>query len=216
MDGEREAEAVHITIRRYADRGGLIGALVAPVRDGLLPLLRRAPGFRGYWAFASEDGHAVSVGLFDDRESSTRADERMRGRLASELGDLLPDPPEVAAGEVVVHDEAVSERRAPEGATFVVVRYYGGLTGSPDRAARWVRADLVPRLRAQPGFRALYTFARDGDASRGGSVTLWDAEAAAARSRGIGLPAEAARLTGFASDVPDVVLMGRAAVAAAA
>ena len=58
---------MYVTIRKYAGKGGLMDRLVPPVRDGLVPLLKQAPGFKGYCAFASEDGHAVSVTVFDDR-----------------------------------------------------------------------------------------------------------------------------------------------------
>ena len=57
---------MHVTVRKYAGRGALIDKLVQPARDGLVPLLKWAPGFRGYCAFASEDGHVVSVSVFDD------------------------------------------------------------------------------------------------------------------------------------------------------
>jgi hypothetical protein len=61
---------MYLTIRKYAGKGGLIGRLAPPVRDGLVPLLRQAPGLKGYCAFASEDGHVVSVSVFDDREAA--------------------------------------------------------------------------------------------------------------------------------------------------
>ena len=56
---------MYVTIRKYAGKGGLMDRLAPPVRDGLVPLLKRAPGFKGYCAFASEDGHVVSVSVFD-------------------------------------------------------------------------------------------------------------------------------------------------------
>ena len=209
---------MYITIRKYADKAGLIDGLVPPVRDGFVPLLRRAPGFRRYCAFASEDGHVVSVTLFDDRPSAIQANDQVREWVVSNLRDLLPNAPEVTSGEVLVHEEeeeARPESRSPGGENFVVIQYYDGLTGSPDRAAQWVRANLVPRLREQAGFRAFCTFVRDGNATRGGSVTLWDAAEAAVQSRRMGLLIDTARLTGFAREVP-VVMMGRTAVAVTA
>jgi hypothetical protein len=67
----------------------LIGGLVTPVRDGFVPLLRRAPGFRGYCAFASEDGHVVSVTLFYDRQTAMRAEDRVRDWVVSNLSSAL-------------------------------------------------------------------------------------------------------------------------------
>ena len=47
---------MYVAVRKYIGKGGLIDKLAPPVRDGLVPLLRHAPGFMGYCAFASEDG----------------------------------------------------------------------------------------------------------------------------------------------------------------
>src|SRR3712207_3864965 len=105
--------AVHVTIRKYADKGALLGGLAPPVRDGFVPLLRRAPGFRSYCAFASEDGHAVSVTVFDGRRAAMRADDRMREWVVSSLRDLLPNPPEVLAGEALLHEEAQLQSGGP-------------------------------------------------------------------------------------------------------
>jgi hypothetical protein len=97
---------MYLTIRKYAGKGGLIGRLAPPVRDGLVPLLRQAPGSKGYGAFASEDGHVVSVSVFDDREAAVRANEQVREWVGANLRDMLPDPPEVLAGEALLHEEA--------------------------------------------------------------------------------------------------------------
>ena len=95
---------MHVTIRKYAGKGALIDRLVPPVRDGLVPLLKSAPGFKGYCAFPSEDGHVVSVTVFDDRGTATRANEQVREWVVSNLKDLVADPPEVFAGEALLHD----------------------------------------------------------------------------------------------------------------
>ena len=121
-DGE---EAVHVTVRKCADKAALLGGLVPPVRDGFVPLLRRAPGFKGYCAFASEDGHVVSVTVFDDREGATRANEQPRGWVASTLRDSMPDPPEALAGEALLHE--VSRPRSGGPALFATVRVWEGV-----------------------------------------------------------------------------------------
>ena len=95
---------MHVTIRKYAGKGAIIDKLVPPVRDGLVPLLKRAPGFKGYCAFGSEDGHIVSFTVFDDREAATRANEQVREWVVSNLRDMVPDPPEVLSGEALLHD----------------------------------------------------------------------------------------------------------------
>jgi len=126
---------VYVTIRKYADKGALIEGLVPRVRDGFVPLLRRAAGFKGYCAFASEDGHVVSVTIFDHRLSALRTDDRLREWVVSNLRDLLPNPPQVTGGEALLHE--VTKLQSGGGA----VR-----RATPRRnkhGRRWTRGELV-------------------------------------------------------------------------
>ncbi|MFE5191525.1 hypothetical protein [Streptomyces sp. NPDC056628] len=73
------------------------------VEEEFVPLLRRVPGFVAYYWVDAADGVMLSMGVFEDRagaeESTLRAGDFVRDRLA----ELLPQPPLVAAGEVVAH-----------------------------------------------------------------------------------------------------------------
>jgi hypothetical protein len=162
---------VHVTVRKYAGRGALIDKLVPPVRDGLVPLLKRAPGFKGYCAFASEDGHAVSVSVFDDREAATRSNEQVRGWVASNLGDLLPNLPEVLAGEALLHE--VSKLRSGDADLFATVRVYEGV-GPQEEVLPWVREHVFLTITGASGFRGYYALIDERDASRAASVSLFD------------------------------------------
>jgi hypothetical protein len=162
---------VYATIRKYAGLGNLIDRLAPPVRDGLVPKLRQAPGFKGYCAFASEDGHAVSVTIFDDRQSALRANDQIREWVGANLKDLIPNPPEVMAGEVLLHKEAKLQSGGPD--MFVTVRAYDGV-GPKDEVLPMVRQHAFPIITEAPGFRGYYTFLDERDSSRGVSVSLYD------------------------------------------
>ncbi|WP_327127491.1 hypothetical protein [Streptomyces sp. NBC_01727] len=73
------------------------------VNEGFLPLLRQVQGFVAYYWVDTGGGVMVSMSVFQDpsgaEESTDRAGEFVRDRLAS----LLPNPPQVTAGEVVAH-----------------------------------------------------------------------------------------------------------------
>ncbi|MEV8431339.1 hypothetical protein [Streptomyces chartreusis] len=73
------------------------------VNEEFVPLLRQVPGFVAYYWVDAGGGVMVSTGVFQDRsgaeESTTRAKDFVRDRLA----ELLPNPPQVTAGEVVAH-----------------------------------------------------------------------------------------------------------------
>ncbi len=162
---------MHVTVRKYADKGALIGGLVPPVRDGFVPLLRRAPGFKVYCAFASEDGHAVSVTVFDGRRTAMRADDRVREWVVSSLRDLLPDPPEVLAGEALLHD--VSKLQSGGPGMFAAVRVWDGV-GPKEEVLPLVREHVFPVITGAPGFRGYYTFLDERNAGRGVSASLFD------------------------------------------
>ena len=162
---------MYVTIRRYAGKGGLMDRLVPPVRDGLVPLLKRAPGFKGYCAFASEDGHVVSVSVFDDRETATRATDQVRGWVQSNLRDLLPDPPEVLAGKALLHKEAKLQSGGP--AMFAAVRAWDGV-GPKEEVLPMVREHVFPVITGATGFRGYYTFLDERARGRGVSASLFD------------------------------------------
>ncbi|MFF3624708.1 hypothetical protein [Streptomyces sp. NPDC002467] len=71
------------------------------VDEGFVPLLRQVPGFVAYYWIDAGGGVMVSTSVYEDRagaeESVRRAAEFVRDNLAS----LLPNPPQVTAGEVV-------------------------------------------------------------------------------------------------------------------
>ena len=201
---------MHVTVRKYAGKGALIDKLVPPVRDGLVPLLKSAPGFKGYCAFASDDGHIVSVSVFDDREAATRANEQVRGWVVSNLGELLPNLPEVLGGEALLHE--VSKLQGGGAEMFAAVRRYEGIE-SVEEATRLTREHIMPVLTRAPGFRGYYAMPDERDASRAVSVTLFDTRENAMAAQGKVVPL--AREVKIASN-PPAIMTGRVVVAASA
>jgi hypothetical protein len=164
---------VYVAVLKYAGRGGSIGRRVPPVWNGLVPLLKRAPGFRGYCAFVSEDDHAVSVTIFGDRQTAARANEQARAWLIANLKDMVPDPPETTAGETLLHE--VSQLQHDDGPSmFVTIRVYEGV-GPKEEVLPLVREHVFLTITGAPGFRGYYAFLDERDASRGVSVSLFDA-----------------------------------------
>ena len=161
-----------VTIRKYADKGALIEGLVPRVRDGFVPLLRRAAGFKGYCAFTSEDGHIVSITIFDDRLSALRANDQVREWVVSNLRDLLPNPPEVTEGEALLYDVSKLQRDSGS-AMFATVRMYEGV-GSKEEVLPLVREHVFLTITGASGFRGYYALLDEQDTSHGVSVSLFD------------------------------------------
>lgn len=95
---------MHVTMRRY---DGIDNArrdeLKRKVDETLTPKLSKLPGFNGYFLIDAGDGVMSSIGIF---ETSAQADESTR--VAStwvreeKLEGILPNPPKVTDGEVLV------------------------------------------------------------------------------------------------------------------
>lgn len=71
------------------------------VKEEFVPILRDVSGFVAYYWVNTGGGVMVSTSVFQDQageeESTKRAADFVRANLAS----LLPNPPQVTAGEVV-------------------------------------------------------------------------------------------------------------------
>ncbi|MFJ7158865.1 hypothetical protein ACIQUQ_28530 [Streptomyces sp. NPDC101118] len=70
------------------------------VAEGFVPVLRQVTGFVAYYFIDAGDGVMVSTSVYENQagaeESVRRAAEFVRDNLAS----LLPNPPQVTAGQV--------------------------------------------------------------------------------------------------------------------
>ncbi len=90
-----------VVIRRYA-AGARASEVAWRVGEGLVPILTKQPGFRAYYCFVGEDGRPVSVSIVDSRAAAVAANERAREWVAANMADLIPDPPEITMGEMLV------------------------------------------------------------------------------------------------------------------
>ena len=211
---------MYVTLRRYAEVGARMYEIVARrVEEGLLPTLKAQPGFRSYCAFLTEDGDGVSVTVFDEREQAIRANEQVRGWGQANLRDLLPDTPEVVAGECglaeVAPERGGAGQRPPQ-PPYVVVREFADL-GPAEGAREAARRLALPLVTGSPGFRSACMFRVEREPSRGAMVALFDtrADALQAHERSLRALREGAAAGGVAWPSPRVGV-GRAIVFATA
>ena len=112
-----------VVIRKYAAAAGA-DEVARRVGEGLVPVLRDLPGFRAYYAFVGEDHRPVSVSIVASRADAVLANRRARDWVAANMADLIPDPPEVTMGEMLVDaatfgDEAEGGRGGASDAEWV-------------------------------------------------------------------------------------------------
>jgi hypothetical protein len=102
--------AVFVVIRQYA-AGAEADTVARRVGEGLVPILRDLPGFRAYYAFVGEDHRPVPVSIVATRADAVLTNRRVRDWVAANMADLIPEPPEITMGEMLV-DAATSDDEA--------------------------------------------------------------------------------------------------------
>ena len=71
------------------------------VDEGFVPLLRQVPGFVAYYWVDAGDGVMVSTSVFEDQAGTEESVKRAADFVRDNLASLLPNRPQVTAGQVV-------------------------------------------------------------------------------------------------------------------
>ena len=91
---------MYAVVRRYegVTDPGEAGRRVA---DGFVSLLKESPGFVAYYWVDSGGGVMASTSVFEDRAGAEASTEKAAEWVRDNIESLLPNPPQVTAGEVV-------------------------------------------------------------------------------------------------------------------
>jgi hypothetical protein len=93
---------MYATVRRYegvtdvSEAGRL-------VEEGFIPLISEIPGFVAYYWVDAGEGVMVSTSVFEHKDAEEQSNWRAGDFVANNLASLLPNPPQITAGEVVAH-----------------------------------------------------------------------------------------------------------------
>lgn len=71
------------------------------VDEGFVSLLRQVPGFVSYYWVDAGGGVMVSMSVFEDQAGAEASIKRAADFVRDNLASLLPEPPQVTAGQVV-------------------------------------------------------------------------------------------------------------------
>ncbi|MFQ5932032.1 MAG: hypothetical protein ACE5MM_06475 [Nitrospiraceae bacterium] len=89
-----------ISVRRY--QGAKDVAELARRAEDFAAILKDLPGFKGYYALDAGDGIVASVTIFDSKEMALQSNEKAVAEVKKTMAVLLPEPPEITAGEAMV------------------------------------------------------------------------------------------------------------------
>ncbi len=94
---------MYVTIRRYKITPGSTAELKRRIQEGFLPIISKVPGFVEYFWTSSGENEMFSVNVFTDRKGAEESVRAAAQYVREHITSLLPNPPEVITGEVVVH-----------------------------------------------------------------------------------------------------------------
>jgi hypothetical protein len=71
------------------------------VKEGFVPIISEMPGFVAYYWVDAGDGVVVSTSVFEHKDAEEQSTFRAGEFVAEHLLPLVPNPPQITAGEVV-------------------------------------------------------------------------------------------------------------------
>jgi hypothetical protein len=91
---------MYVTVRRY-DGVSDSQKVAQLVDEGFIPIISEMPGFIAYYFVDNGDGVMISTSVFEHKDAEEQSNFRAGQFVAENLAPLLPNPPQVTAGEVV-------------------------------------------------------------------------------------------------------------------
>jgi hypothetical protein len=91
---------MYAAVRRY--EGVTDPQKVAKVaEEGFVPIISEMPGFVAHYLVDAGDGVMVATSVFEHKDAEEQSTFRAGDFVAKHLEPLMPNPPQVTAGEVV-------------------------------------------------------------------------------------------------------------------
>ena len=93
---------MYVAVRRY--EGVRDSQKVAQlVEEDYVPIISQMPGFVAYYCVDAGDGVMVSTSVFEHKDAEEQSTFRAGEFVEEHEPTLLPNPPQVTAGEVVAY-----------------------------------------------------------------------------------------------------------------
>jgi hypothetical protein len=93
---------MYIAVRRYE---GVTNPSEAGriVDEGFVPIISGMPGFVAYYWVDAGDGVMISTSVFEHKDAEEQSTFMAGEFVAEHLEPLMPNPPQITAGEVVAY-----------------------------------------------------------------------------------------------------------------
>ena len=98
---------MYVSVRRYVTDPKSVNEVVRRIREEFVPIISKAPGFLNYHVLDMGNGVLASISMFENKAGAEESD-RLAANWVRTLGSLLPNPPQITAGDVVVEHHPLS------------------------------------------------------------------------------------------------------------
>jgi hypothetical protein len=103
---------MYVTIRRYKVPPQSTAKVTRRVQEGFVPIISKLPGFVEYFWTSAGENEMFSVNVFTDRAGAEGSVRAAADWVRKSLASLVPSPPEVMTGEVIVHQAKSQTEKA--------------------------------------------------------------------------------------------------------
>jgi hypothetical protein len=77
--------------------------VVQVTKEGFVPIISEMPGFVAYYWVDAGDGVIISTSVFEHKAAEEQSTFRAGEFVEEHLAPLLPNPPQITAGEVGIY-----------------------------------------------------------------------------------------------------------------
>jgi hypothetical protein len=92
---------MYVSVRRYVTDPKSVNEVIRRIREELVPIISKAPGFLNYHLLDAGNGVLASISMFANKAGEEETN-RLAANWAKTLGSLLLNPPQITAGNVVL------------------------------------------------------------------------------------------------------------------
>jgi hypothetical protein len=92
---------MYISIRRYNNVVS-VREVCSKIALSFVPLMRKSPGFIGYYAVDCGGGTMATISIFSTERMALESNETAAAWLKENVAHLQPEPPEVIGGKAEV------------------------------------------------------------------------------------------------------------------
>ena len=93
---------MYASVRRY-EVPGSVDEVMNRIQEGFVPIISKGPGFKAYYAIDAGNGVIATISVFEDQAGAEESTKMAASWVKENVASLLPNPPQVTAGNVKVN-----------------------------------------------------------------------------------------------------------------